>query len=578
MRMRAGTNRFAGMQPATAPTQLEDFRATDSYRAWFPGGVFTPLKAPNADAVGYSVSPKTLWIDTQFGLTYRFANPTDIVKAPAAGSTKAYFVSKHAGSADPIKVIDLNTESTTHASVPDHPTQVAKKAGIPAPTVALTLPGSIVEADLKPHLGTAGYDYSDSNLQERSYVYTFVIEGSDETIVESAPSPSTLLAFMVYSDSQILVTFPTGMVQTPTDYGTITHIYVYRTLTGSAYTDYQYVGKRAWADYVTTPALEDQRKDEQLGETLQSRGWDVPPSPMTALVALPTGPLAGIYKDYVCFTPPFQGFTFPVEYYQRTQYKPVALAVLGADVVVLTDGAPCIMSGASPEQLQQINIQSIQPCMSNRAVAFLSGAVVYACPDGVAAIEGPGPVQVISSEIMTRDYWRLLQPSTMIFHVHDGMLYFYSDAPTIGGLFVIDFVLGALTKVGVGAVQALFYDAPSDRMGYVAQAATVRTWLQDAGALRTDAYWRSKHIICHGMTTPRWVLIRTPGASSSDITLTLTDETLGTTLVAVTVTSNTPVRLPVRRSNLFSYKLVPTTGAPISGCWFADSPGEFNGT
>jgi hypothetical protein len=298
---------------------------------------------------------------------------------------------------------------------------------------------------------------------------------------------------------------------------------------------------------------------------------------MTALVALPTGPLAGIYKDSVCFTPPFQGFTFPVEYYQRTQYKPVALAVLGADLVVLTDGAPCIMSGASPEQIQQINIQSIQPCTDKRAVAYMDGAIIYACPDGIAAIDGPGPVRIISSEILTRDQWRAYGLSNMVFHVHEGLLYV---STTNYGVLCFDFTTATMHQVSVltvgGVVKAFYYDVVTDRLGVIRMGETSLRWFQDAGAVSTSSTWLSKLYQMGTRPTPRWVFIKTLQALDT-VRLRFYDSTGYITLLTATVATNKPVRLPVIRSMNVRYQLMPLQGRPITGCWFADSPGEFDG-
>ena len=264
---------------------------------------------------------------------------------------------------------------------PPYP-QASRPLGIPAPitapSVAVSVEGTGTEAI-------------------RNYVYTYV----NSMGWESAPSPlsSDLLC---KGGSTVGIT---GLASPPSGGYDITAIRVYRTQSGTnGDGDFYFLREIA----VATSTTDD---DRALGDLMATQGWLPPPDDMTGLCGMWNGMMAGISGKTLMFCEPYSPYAWPVKYDIESRDQPVALGVWQQNLLVLTNGAPVLITGSSPDGLDQTTLPLVAPCLSVAGVVSFGHGVVWPSADGLA-YSGAG--DVVTRALLIEDQWRALNPFTMV--------------------------------------------------------------------------------------------------------------------------------------------------------------------
>lgn len=189
----------------------------------------------------------------------------------------------------------------------------------------------------------------------------------------------------------------------------------------------------------TLASTTDSVASASLGEPLPSETWLQPPSNLKHLTGMWNGMMAGISDGAVRFCEPFLPYAWPAAYeIIPTDGKPVALATFGQNLVVLTSNRPRVVTGGTPEALDDQPIEFRQACVSARSAVSLGHGVVYACPDGLAYI-GAGGTKVLTEGIMLREDWQALGPTTIIGTQYQGLyIGFYMSGGAYSKGFTID--------------------------------------------------------------------------------------------------------------------------------------------
>lgn len=255
-----------------------------------------------------------------------------------------------------------------------------------------------------------------------SYVYTFVNDLGEE----SAPSPAS--ATVLRPDGvAITVTTPAGVpTGTDPDYG-ITTKRIYRAATGSSGTVFLFVAEipLATTEYV------DSIPDTELGEALESEDWDLPPSDLRGILALPNGVMVGFRRNQLCFSAQNRPHAWPVRYRLNTDTDIVGIGNIDTTVVIGTQSFPYVASGNDPAAYSMAKFEVPQACVSKRSFAYLTGiGVVFASPDGLIAVSGVGQVRNLTETIFTREQWQALEPESIIAVAHDDVYHFYYGTDT----------------------------------------------------------------------------------------------------------------------------------------------------
>ena len=277
-----------------------------------------------------------------------------------------------------------------------------------------------------------------------SYVYTFVND-LDQESAPSLPSATTLRPDGVSVTVSTPVAIPSGM---SADYG-INKKRIYRAATGNLGTVFRFVAEidLTTADYI------DELTDSELGETLQSEMWVLPPADLKGILALPNGIMAGFSKNQLCLSAQNYPHAWPVEYRLNTDTDIVGLGNIDTTVVIGTESFVYIASGNDPAAYSMSKFEVPYACVSKRSFAYLTGiGVVFAGPDGLMAVTGPGQVRNLTDPVFTREQWQALNPSSIRGVAHNDVSWMFWESGSLRGCYALD-----MKQTGAGVIQMAFH-------------------------------------------------------------------------------------------------------------------------
>lgn len=250
-----------------------------------------------------------------------------------------------------------------------------------------------------------------------SYTYTFVNDLGEES-APSLPSATVLRPDGI----AITVTTPTDApTGTDSDYA-ITTKRIYRGASGASGSLFLFVTEIPLnqADYV------DSLPDTELGPALESEDWDLPPSDLRGILALPNGVMVGFRRNQLCFSAQNRPHAWPVRYRLNTDTDIVGIGNIDTTVVIGTKSFPYAASGNDPAAYSMVKFEVPQACVSKRSIAYLTAiGVVFASPDGLMAVSGVGQVRNLTESIFTRAQWQALAPDTILGIAHDDVYHFF---------------------------------------------------------------------------------------------------------------------------------------------------------
>ena len=413
---------FAGENRALHPFLLPDNVGTQSTNQKPGRGDLRPWNAPLNKAT-VPAGRKTIHrmgrdvvSDTNYWLSW----PTDVhvVVAPNAADTleRTYY----SGSGKP-----KWTNTTMALASAPYPTAY-RELGVPPPESACTLVASGGVSTL---------------TETRFYTYTY----ASNTGEESSPAAPSLVLNCKEDDT---VTINSLAAPPAGAYG-IDRIRVYRTQANSGgVADFYFL--REIASTLTTTT--DDNRD--LGEVLQTTEWLPPPDDLSWLTGLWNGMMAGISGRAIRFCKEYTFYAWPIAYeILPSNAQPVALATFGQNLVVLTNGNPSIITGGTPDAMDEQPIEFYQACVAPLSAVGMGHGVAWASPDGLAYV-GNGGARMLTQGVMTQDDWQALKPETIRGCMYEGRYFgFYNDGvakcfildpANPNGMYFLDFGIDAL--------------------------------------------------------------------------------------------------------------------------------------
>lgn len=343
---------------------------------------------------------------------------------------------------------------------------------VPRPTGALTAV-------------TGGTPSGDNLSQERVYVYTFVTEFGEES------EPSRISQSVEWKPGQNVTL--SGFEAAPAGRGIISQR-IYRSQSSTSGTQLYFIDERPASSSNYTDTV----PPANLGEPLPALGYNAPPDELAGLTSMPSGMMAAFKGKDLYFCEPYQPHTWPESYVLTMDYEIVGLGAYGTSLVVTTKGNPYVVTGTSPDNMQQEKLEFNLPCINARGIQDLGYAIAYPSNDGMVLVSSGG-VRVATEELFTREEWQKLIPASIIAGQHDGRYfaaYRYTDVKNIEhrGSIILDmagresFVSRTLTYPN-----SFFYDITESRL-YYSIGAEVYEW--DAlGEVNEIQTWRSKPFI-----------------------------------------------------------------------------------
>lgn len=326
----------------------------------------------------------------------------------------------------------------------------------------------------------ADSEISDDSQELTNYVVTYVNEFGEE----GPPSdPSNNVTRPI--DGSVPSTITTTTTA-PDEYG-IVKKRLYRAVTGSTGTDYQFVAEipLEQADFV------DSLLDEELGEVLSTLNYDLPPTDMRGILALPNGIMMGFSKNDICPSVQFKPYAYPVDYRLSTDYPVVGISNIDTTVIVATEAYPYLVVGSDPAGLSMAKLEVPYGCASKDSMVTIKGyGVLYASQEGLVAINGAN-AEIVTKKYFTPREWRELAPETMhaVSHEDRYFCWYWIDEEHNGG-----FIFDPLSE-NAGLVKLDFYavDAWVDRrFACLFMLIDENVYCWERGATKRPYIWKSK--------------------------------------------------------------------------------------
>jgi hypothetical protein len=282
----------------------------------------------------------------------------------------------------------------------------------PKATIVASSPGFILGV---PKPATAPTSLAISGgagpVESRSYVVTFINTYGEES------QPSDPIA----GDGNVDAIWTLDLPQPAAapGYAPFLYIRIYRTVTDdSGVTDFYKV------DQVTvgTPTYADAFVSGDLTEVLESTTWATPEAGLQGLAKMPNGIFVAWKDNKLFFSENYRPHAWPAEYALTVDYPIVGCGVFGNSLVVCTTGNPAIVSGVQAASLALQKTDAPLACISRRSIVSAAEGVYYSSEDGLVIV-GPAGVQVVTSELISREEWRDDFGSSSIKAAYQGGLY-----------------------------------------------------------------------------------------------------------------------------------------------------------
>ena len=269
-------------------------------------------------------------------------------------------------------------------------------------------------------------------------------------------------------------------------------IALYRTAAGTGGSSFRFVrtfkgGASRWTDDVP---------DSELGAFLLTEDDDPPDASMKGIIYVTNGFFAGFGgadRDKLWFSQIAKPWAWPTLYEHNVGSPIVAIRTLNEAVVVLTEAAPWIFSGADPSRMIGAPLDSPYACSSRGSIVVLENSVIYASPSGLVKITPGTSVEPAMVDLIDWNRWKdSVDPSTLRAAWYRGN-YVGSHSR---GTFVLDLVSGrnTLTRVAINEREVVNASPISDfRTGALylnGQQVDNRT-----GGRREVVRWRSKRYV-----------------------------------------------------------------------------------
>lgn len=324
----------------------------------------------------------------------------------------------------------------------------------------------------------------DGDTASRTYVWTWVTDFGEE----SAPSPTSEIIDWRPGQTVTL----TGFENAPAGRN-ITRQRIYRSQTGTSGTYLYFIDERAAtaADYTDTVAVDD------FGEALPSSGWTPPPDDMAGLISMPNGMMAAHRGREVLFSEPWRPHAWPDRYTMTCETEVVGLASIGSVLIVMTRGAPYLMSGTHPDSVVSQKLEANFACINPRGIVDLGFAVCYPAEHGLVTVAADGTVRLATEQLFSREDWLAFSPSTIVAAQHAGAYLFAYDTNDLNGsrysgALMINVSAGDFLVRTDELMAAMWYDQNKGALYFIEPNDTNIRRFDDPDMPSATAFWKSK--------------------------------------------------------------------------------------
>ena len=481
-------DRFSGIAPGVAPRLLADQFGQTAENIDFESGRLVPTKSSTDTYTLQNGARRSIYLYRDTNWLEWSEDGVDVVPGPIPNDTneRLYFT----GDDYP----RVGTAASMIAGSSGYPS-VSYRLGVPAPSAAPTLTKS----------GTAA---ADETPETRSYVYTLVT-----SLGEEGPPSAASATVDVTSTETVTVAMPSS--SNPSGnyfFSTAAKKRIYRSNTGSSFTDFQFVDEVAY----TATSYSDSKASTSLSEVLPSGSWIGPPDdntalypdgPMLGLTAVGNGVMAGFSGKRFCLSEPFLPHAWPIDYRITLEEDIVDIAATGNGVVALTNGTPYFITGTDPAALTPVRIDLAQACVNKNSVVDMGEYVLYAAPDGLVAVAGASG-EVVSRGLISVDQWNSsFHPTLIRAFRHEGTyVAFYNNGGSLGG-WVYDprSSEAAFATISVSTEVRGGFEDPKSGQLYVIEGNKIRKYR--GGTANNTLTFKTKKFVTPSPISMAWVSV-----------------------------------------------------------------------
>lgn len=336
--------------------------------------------------------------------------------------------------------------------------------------------------------GTWTQEYSDAELEDRIYLYTYVTDQGEE----GPPSnPSSLIT--IGPGQGVSIDTPTAV---EVDDVILAYKRIYRTLPTSRGTaDYYFVAEIP----VTQGTYYDTLESIELGERMESLEWIGPPEGLVGLTTLPNGVVAGFKGNALYMSEPYQPHAWPESYVKRVEHPIVGIAAFGQSLVIGTDENPYIGTLTDPLSMTFRGMETVEPCLSKRACKSLGYGVMYPSPNGLILVTPTATRNVLKGMWREEDWRDLILTADEVFaSVHDESYYLTVTKSGVSTTYIFDpsHELLLISTLSSYNYTGSMVDRDEDRMFFLGQSAGPRVYEfdPDSGS-PMSAEWTSRTFV-----------------------------------------------------------------------------------
>ncbi|EDA5901252.1 hypothetical protein GPM47_002377 [Salmonella enterica] len=376
-----------GEMPRVLPHMLPDGYSALAQNCHFRFGVITPVNDDQKSKVIFDMNPETLFLYSQ-NKWFTWSGIVDVVRSPVAQDPygRVYYTD---GQYPKVTSAQIATSGSGPYPVNSY------RLGVPAPESAITC--SVLNPP--PVEGTEEDDATED--ETRFYTQTFVTAYGEE----GPPGPQSPEVTVKKGGSVDLTMQPP-----PLQNSNITRRRIYRSVSGDGNADFLLVTELD----AGVLSFHDDLLAEQLGPSLETWHYVMPPDNMTGLCMMANGIAAGFAGNEVMFSEAFLPYAWPDSYRQTTEDDIVAIAPVGTALVIATKGQPYLFSGVSPSNISGAKLPLTQACVSRQSMVVMDGFVLYAGTNGLVSVSGDGNALIATEKILSPEQWRdMFNPSSV---------------------------------------------------------------------------------------------------------------------------------------------------------------------
>ena len=480
--------RFSGIAPGVAPRLLAEQFGQTAQNIDFESGRLVPTKQDTDTYTLQSGNRRSIYFYRDTNWLEWPNEGVSVVPGPIANDTneRLYYTGD-----DYPRVGTVTSMITGSSGYP----AVSYRLGVPAPSAA-------------PSIAKSGTAAADETPETRSYVYTLVTD-----LGEEGPPSAASTTLDVTSTETVTVSMPSG--NNPSGnyfFSTAAKKRIYRSNTGSNFTDFQFVGEVAFS----ATSFSDTVASAALGEVLPSGTWIGPPDddtalypdgPMQGLTAVGNGVMAGFSGKRFCLSEPFLPHAWPIDYRITLEEDIVDIAATGNGVVAMTNGTPYFITGTDPAALTPIRIDLAQACVNRNSVVDMGEYVLYASPDGLVAVSGASG-EVVSRGLISVEQWNNdFYPTLIRAFRHEGTyVAFYNSNGTLGGWYYDPRAAeSAFSTITLSAEIRGGFEDPKSGQLYVIEANKIRQYR--GGTANNTLTFKTKKYTTPNPVSMAWVSV-----------------------------------------------------------------------